>query len=318
MQVSQQRMLKITEAFARGEITLPDFKLAMMQEVKSLNIATAISANGGLTQMDARRWGEVGARLRREYSYLNELGTKIANGHLSAQSGRLRTSARAYAASSQTLFWELTNRRMKETGNFVLARRVMGAVGTEHCSGCSSEASKDFMPLDEIAPIGSKECKWFCHCSIEYKVSSIARMAKDIAETHNKNGDSTFNMYEGDLLGQDYYSVSLYPEPQISTFEFGRNLDAKTIREFIDKHRDLLRDPRNSVGTWYEEKSDATYIDVVATLNDRKLAEELGRMYNQIAIFDLKRKEAIATGGTGTMPPNVPAINKRLSKKGGG
>jgi hypothetical protein len=269
VQVSQQRMLKTTERFSRGEITLPDFKLLMMQEVKSLNIAAAISANGGLAQMDAKRWGETGARLRREYGYLNELGTKIANGHINAQSGRLRTSARAYAASSQTLFWELTNRRMKETGNFVLARRVMGAVGTEHCSGCSMEASKDFMPLVDIAAIGSKECKWFCHCSIEYRIARLVKTeqaAQQIAELHNdpqSGGGSTYSLYVGSLKDQKLYSV--VPYARLTRKVKGRQVSSRVMEKFIRRNINFLRAGNHAVGTWYDSEEDKTWLDVVVT-----------------------------------------------------
>jgi hypothetical protein len=74
----------------------------------------------------------------------------------------------------------------------------------------------------------------------------------------------------------------------------------------------LLGDPRNAIGTWYNEDDDTTYMDVTAMLSDRDQAVSLGRQFNQIAIYDLFRDEEIDTGGTGEPLLDAPPETSRL------
>lgn len=174
IQVSERRMVALSERYQRSEISLKDFKLLMREEVKSLHIATAVVSNGGINQMDSRRWGEVGARLKREFQHLNDFGSDLARGRLRRESGKVRNRARSYGAQARMHYWETTIKRFQESGLVVLGRRRTGPVATEHCSGCKAAAGDVWLPLNKIEPIGSKECLWFCHCWIEFKIVRAA------------------------------------------------------------------------------------------------------------------------------------------------
>ena len=88
-----------------------------------------------------------------------------------------------------------------------------------------------------------------------------------IERLHGEKGGATFSLYFGDVVGQELFAVSLYPERSVQVR--GRFVSARRLRAFLGQNQDLLSDPRNSVGIWYNEDDDTTYLDVTATLPDR-------------------------------------------------
>jgi hypothetical protein len=135
---------------------------------------------------------------------------------------------------------------------------------------------------------------------------------EQILALHAEYDGSTFNMYFGDLGGKELYAVSLYPD--LGIVLEGKEIPPDVLRRFISDNDDLFKDPRVSVGTWFDSEGGMTYLDISATIPDRQQAIELGRQYNQIAIFDLSTFEEIDTGGTGEAIENVPPPTERLPK----
>jgi hypothetical protein len=167
--LSERRMMALAEQVRTREISVAQFKNAMRAEVKSLHLATAIAGNGGLSQMTPARWGKVGGRLKSEFQFLNRFGSNIGSRDLPRESARIRSRARAYSANARLEYWETVNARLQESGMIVEASRKLGPVATEHCAGCQSVASI-WKPLDALPPIGTMECRWFCACSIQYRI----------------------------------------------------------------------------------------------------------------------------------------------------
>jgi hypothetical protein len=56
---------------------------------------------------------------------------------------------------------------MQRDAGVELARRVLHA--SESCAGCVAEAAKGDQAIDEVAPIGSQECRVNCLCEILYR-----------------------------------------------------------------------------------------------------------------------------------------------------
>jgi hypothetical protein len=127
----------------------------------------------------------------------------------------------------------------------------------------------------------------------------VEEAATRLERLHEGHAGATFSLYFGDMSGQEFFAVSLYPEPQSALTISGRPAPADLLRAFIEANRSLLSDPRLCIGTWYQEDENITFIDVVAVLPDREAALALGRHYNQIAVYDLAADEEIETGGTG-------------------
>jgi hypothetical protein len=141
-------------------------------------------------------------------------------------------------------------------------------------------------------------------------VRDLDAIATEVAERHRENGGSTVNLYDGDLSGEPLYVVTIYPE--LTQIRDGPEIDPAAVRAFIERHRALLLDPRNNVGTWFNAEDGRTYLDVSTALADLDLALDLAHRYNQMGIFDLCELEMIDTGGTGTAPADLPPLDQRL------
>ncbi len=142
----------------------------------------------------------------------------------------------------------------------------------------------------------------------------VDEVIRQVFVLHAANGGSTFNPHFGDLGGYGLFAVSVYPDR--SEVVLGKLVPLDALREFVVDNRDLLEDPRVSIGTWHNEEDGTTYLDISATVPDRQLAIELGQKYNQIAIFDLASFEEIPTGGTGESVLDLPHPQDRLPPMG--
>jgi SPP1 gp7 family putative phage head morphogenesis protein len=135
----------------------------------------------------------------------------------------------------------------------------------------------------------------------------IARAAERIVDLHAAGGGSTYNLFTGDQAGQQLYAVSPFTDEGEKVR--GKELMREDVEGYIRRYLNLLLDPRNNVGTWYNEADGFTYLDISITLPDRALAEKVGREFNQIAIFDLKNFDEINVGGMGDgLPEEMKAI----------
>ncbi len=127
----------------------------------------------------------------------------------------------------------------------------------------------------------------------------IDEAVESIADIHASSGGSTFNMYDGDLVGANGYAVAYYPER-------GAVIDGQAtpddIRAFITKNKDILTDPENAVGTWFNPEDGKSYLDISRVVPNRAEAIRLGREKNQIAVMNLRNLEEVPTGGTGAIP----------------
>lgn len=127
----------------------------------------------------------------------------------------------------------------------------------------------------------------------------------------SRNIGATFNLYFDDLSDQPYYAVALYsdlaPDP-----EPGIDADVRVVQSLVVQSWELLLDPRNNIGLWYDDKDDLLYLEVSAVMPDKEEAISLAERYNQKEIFDLKRGESIVIGGTGIPVENLPPPMERL------
>jgi hypothetical protein len=165
--------------------------------------------------------------------------------------------------------------------------------------------------MDEFPQAANSLTDYLLDVTKALPVSLRADVASEqIVTLHEEHGGATFNLHFGNLSGQKLFAVSLYPKRGLRIA--GDRLSSRLIEAFIKRNTDLLDDPRCAVGTWFDEESGYTYLDITATLPDKKLALELGRQYNQIAIFDLERSEIIDTGGDGSVIEDMLTETERL------
>lgn len=111
-------------------------------------------------------------------------------------------------------------------------------------------------------------------------------MALSLVERTKLNGGLTFNLTNKAFLGgQSYYAVAMYPECEII---IDLNLfDEGTVYEYIHENIELLRDKRNSLGTWIDTENNKVYLDISRTISDFDDAIQCAKANSQLAIFDL-------------------------------
>ncbi|MHB8994319.1 MAG: hypothetical protein ACYC63_03605 [Armatimonadota bacterium] len=166
-----------------------------------------------------------------------------------------------------------------------------------------------------VAPAAAPELSAFLQQPSAFALPprlSADRIIAEVVALHSKHGGATYNCYFGSLSGQKLYAVSLFPE--LGQKLTGTAASADTLRAFLAERQTLLTDPRCNVGTWYDDDSKCTYLDISATLPDKAQAVALGKKYNQISIFDLAAMTDIPTGGTGKSLPGWPPAGQRLPK----
>ena len=118
----------------------------------------------------------------------------------------------------------------------------------------------------------------------------------DILKIHGQHSGSTYNISQslGDLSKKPFYAVSAFKNRTLSVT--GKNPSKANIQNYIYKNMDLLGKKEYSLGTWYDEATGMTDIDVVLTIKDRTQAALIGRGAKQKAMFDLAKMEEISLG----------------------
>jgi hypothetical protein len=126
------------------------------------------------------------------------------------------------------------------------------------------------------------------------KLQNIA-MKNDQVYQHEKEGGSSF-VNGKNAMGSKGTSVSIFPE---RTVIIDRPLTQKDLDDFKEKNKDILEGNEDvlSVGTWKDGEG-KTNIDI-SSVTPHAEAEELGKKYNQQAVFNLEKGTSVPTGGTG-------------------
>lgn len=71
------------------------------------------------------------------------------------------------------------------------------------------------------------------------------------------------------------------------------------IKSFMDKNKDVLSDPDNYLGTWYDTSTGNISLDISRNFKSKSEAVKFATEHNEKAIWDVKNMAEISTGGTG-------------------
>lgn len=158
----------LTQSLIDGRISLADWQMGMMEEIRISHAASAALANGGWAQMTPSDWGYEGSLVKEQYKYLANFAEEIANG-TQALDGRALVRSDMYADAVNGTYWEIDKRSMTDEG-YDEGRRVLEA-GVDHCDDCEEYANDGWMPIEDIPEIGNSQCLTRCRCEIEYRKS---------------------------------------------------------------------------------------------------------------------------------------------------
>lgn len=95
---------------------------------------------------------------------------------------------------------------------------------------------------------------------------------------------------------QDGFMVAIHGKTQTMD---PNDVTHQAVQAFVNANADSFSDSSMHVGGWKNDKDGKFYLDPSQHFTDRNQAIKAGRARNQIAIWDVKNKQEIDTGGTG-------------------
>ncbi len=165
---SADRMVGLAQQLRDGAITLADWQVSMMKEIKAVNIAGALLERGGWFQMTTADFGRVGRIIRGEYEFLRNFAQQLASGKQKPD-GTVIRRARAYAGAARSTYYRFVQNAWAAKG-FDLERSIL--TPADHCDDCVAEDKRGYQPIGEVTPVGSRQCLTNCRCRMGYKSSA--------------------------------------------------------------------------------------------------------------------------------------------------
>ena len=170
---------------------------------------------------------------------------------------------------------------------------------------------KSFRPDTELDRKFGEEVVEFAKTQLRKEVGlAKAKKLDELVLVHSKEGGLTYNVAEGHEPRKFGFAVSMSKEYEVPVK--GRYITRRDLEKFIANNNVMLSDPAYNLGTWYNEATDTTLIDVSRIVADKSRALALGAANKQEAIYDIVNDEVVpiepsALAG-GAVPPFEPPI----------
>ncbi len=162
--LASRRMGEAAARYRAGELTAGQFQAEMMVTIKESQVAAALAAHGGRAQMDPAKWGYVGYRVREQFSYARRMIDDVLAGR-QRLNGRLDARSRLYGQAARAAY-ENARRREGAASGFLFERNVLHA--SESCRGCLNASAAGTVSIGTLPPIGSRQCRSSCRCTLAY------------------------------------------------------------------------------------------------------------------------------------------------------
>jgi hypothetical protein len=153
----------IVTRVSSGLITVADAEPLMQQAIRRGIIANAALAHGGYDNLTPDIKKRLEKQILEEHNYLRKRIIAVQKNVASA--GQVAQRDANYLISYAHKFRSIyENERLQASVSVghTEARRVLAAVN--HCASCEEVAAQEWMPIDEMPPIGSDDCRHNCHC----------------------------------------------------------------------------------------------------------------------------------------------------------
>lgn len=167
------------------------FFRSMETKIEAWHKVTGVIAYGGRAQMDEDRWARLERIITREQEYLARFHEELRAASEIPEG--IVNRAGMYPNAAYSTYENEVLQRESDAG-VTLGRRICEADGTS-CEECVAAATEEFIPLDEIADIGSLQCLHNCRCEIEFSVEGVEFRTSDV--------------FSGVVGGQDAYGGSV-------------------------------------------------------------------------------------------------------------
>ena len=163
---SRTRIANLSTQLNNNQISVGNWQRAMVSEIKSLHLRSALLASGGEQGLSNRVLGATGRRLRQEYDALKAFSFQIEKGELSP--AQILSRSQSYTRQAITAFSTAELITRADNGA-VTARRKLDPAA-KHCPECPRYQTNGFVPLENVVPIGvACTCRGNCRCVISYR-----------------------------------------------------------------------------------------------------------------------------------------------------
>lgn len=176
---SASEMQQLTRQLMRREISLADWELRMIDEIRSATMAGAASAHGGFARMTSAAYGRAGAQLRAQYEFLHAWAQQIEQG-TAPLDGRAVLRAGWYIQSARQ-FHERESARERTARGFDQVRSIRNA--QDSCTskgdtvGCVEQAAKGWQAPEDYTYPGARTCRSACKCFSLWRKSTTGEVA---------------------------------------------------------------------------------------------------------------------------------------------
>lgn len=160
--LASRRMGESAARFRAGQISITEWQAESMQVIKQANVAATLLASGGRQNVTPQQWGAAGQMIRTEYAYFRRFVSDVLDGQ-QRQNGRLDARARMYGNIARRNYESLRRRQGYDNG-FQYERNVRHS--SEACRGCVAASAAGWVPIGTLPPIGQRECRGSCRCTL--------------------------------------------------------------------------------------------------------------------------------------------------------
>jgi hypothetical protein len=115
--------------------------------------------------MDSSDYGYLGSLIKPQWQYLNKFAQDIADGK-QPLNGSLLARAALYAQAARGIFEAFAMELAKENGA-TEAKSVLAIA--DHCPSCLQQAAKGWQSMDDIVPIGARDCLANDRCTLVFR-----------------------------------------------------------------------------------------------------------------------------------------------------
>lgn len=155
----------LTRQLAEGTLDIASWQTQMGAALKQSKLAAAALARGGVDQMTQADFGRVGQQCRVGYEALQNFAQQLANGDIPLD-GRVPRRAELYVTDANGMYDRQMRAVMAERG-MTEARNVLSA--SESCDGCIAASDLGWTAVENIPPVGSRDCVSRCRCVLEFR-----------------------------------------------------------------------------------------------------------------------------------------------------
>lgn len=160
----ERSAISLVAQLRTGSISLAAWRSEMTDLIKTVHLYSAAAARGGWAQLTPEDIQRITTIVRREVSYLDATAWRIST-HDMPLDGRVATYARQYALAGRETYDAVDRAVALETG-YTHERNILHPA--DHCEDCAYAESLGWVPIGTNRPIGQRQCRRHCQCTMEY------------------------------------------------------------------------------------------------------------------------------------------------------